>query len=178
MAGFVCLIADPARAPLDAELAQSVAEAVKAAPHWLAEAEACEFRVEDEHDASLLARAKSAVAGHAIDVCLVPAASRDVRLLVSDMDSTAITVECIDELADVLGLKGEVARITRRAMDGELDFRAALEARVALLQGLPVSVFEEVYRERVRPMPGVGTLVRTMRARHALTALVSGGFTP
>ena len=84
----------------------------------------------------------------------------------------------IDELADAVGVKAEVAAITRRAMNGELDFRAALEARVALLAGLPVTVFEEIYRERVRLMPGARTLIRTMRARGAVTALVSGGFVP
>ena len=79
---------------------------------------------------------------------MVPAQPREKRLLVSDMDSTMITIECIDELADAVGIRAEVAAITRRAMNGELDFRAALEARVALLAGLPVTVFEEIYRER------------------------------
>ena len=109
---------------------------------------------------------------------VLPADGRRKRLLVSDMDSTMITVECIDELTDYLGVKPEVSAITRRAMDGELDFVAALRARVALLQGLPVSVFDEVFRERVRLMPGARTLVRTMRAWGACTALVSGGFVP
>ena len=94
------------------------------------------------------------------------------------MDSTAITVECIDEVAGALGIQAEVAAITRRAMNGELDFRTALGARVALLAGLPVAVLGEIYRERVRLMPGAATLVRTMRARGATTALVSGGFAP
>jgi phosphoserine phosphatase len=94
------------------------------------------------------------------------------------MDSTIITIECIDELADFSGLKAEVAAVTRRAMNGELDFAAALEARVALLAGLPDAALDEVIRERLRLMPGAVTLVRTMRARAgALTALVSGGFT-
>jgi phosphoserine phosphatase len=94
------------------------------------------------------------------------------------MDSTMITVECIDELADYLGVKPEVSAITRRAMDGELDFVAALQARVALLEGLPVEVFDEVFRERVRLMPGARTLVQTMRSWGARAALVSGGFVP
>ena len=80
------------------------------------------------------------------------------------MDSTVITIECIDELADFAGLKTEVAAVTRRAMNGELDFVAALEARVALLAGLPEGVMAEVIRERLRFMPGAATLVRTMRA--------------
>lgn len=112
------------------------------------------------------------------DVVVLPAEGRRKRLLVSDMDSTMITVECIDELADYLGVRAEVSAITRRAMDGELDFLAALRARVALLAGLPVHVFEEVFRERVRLMLGACTLVRTMRAWGACTALVSGDFAP
>jgi phosphoserine phosphatase len=94
------------------------------------------------------------------------------------MDSTVITVECIDELADYLGVKAEVSAITRRAMNGELDFVAALQAREALLEGLPVEVFDDVFRERVKLTPGARTLVRTMRSSGARAALVSGGFVP
>jgi phosphoserine phosphatase len=112
------------------------------------------------------------------DHAVLPASARRKRLLVSDMDSTIITIECIDELADFAGLRDEVAAVTRRAMNGELDFAAALRARVALLAGLRESAFAEVIRERLTLMPGAVTLVRTMRARAgALTALVSGGFT-
>ena len=110
------------------------------------------------------------------DANVVPAAGRRKRLLVADMDSTIIGVECIDELADFAGLKGEVSAITEAAMRGELDFEAALIARVALLKGLPASVLEECYAERVRLNPGARTLVRTMAASGAETALVSGGF--
>ena len=98
------------------------------------------------------------------------------RLLIADMDSTIIRVECIDELADFAGVKPEVAAITERAMRGELDFEAALDARVALLAGLPEAVLSECYAERVRLNPGARTLVRTMAALGAATALVSGGF--
>ena len=110
------------------------------------------------------------------DANVVPAAGRRKRLLVADMDSTIIGVECIDELADFAGLKGEVSAITEAAMRGDLDFEAALIARVALLKGLPASVLEECYAERVRLNPGARTLVRTMAASGAETALVSGGF--
>lgn len=111
-----------------------------------------------------------------IDANLVPAEGRRKRLLIADMDSTIIAVECIDELADFAGLKAEVSGITERAMRGELDFEAALDARVALLKGLPESVLAECYAERVRLNPGARTLVRTMAAQGAETALVSGGF--
>jgi phosphoserine phosphatase len=93
------------------------------------------------------------------------------------MDSTMITVECIDELADYAGLKAEVAEVTERAMRGELQFEAALRARVALLEGLDDSAIDRCREERVRLMPGARALVRTMRRDGALTILVSGGFT-
>ena len=111
------------------------------------------------------------------DVVIQPAAGREKRLLVADMDSTMISVECIDELADYAGLKPEIAAITEAAMRGELDFEAALDARVALLKGLDAGVIDRCLAERVRLMPGATTLVRTMRARGARCVLVSGGFT-
>jgi phosphoserine phosphatase len=178
MSSVVCLIADPPRAPLAGALAGEVGRALGAPPRWLADAEACEFPIEDDARVVLERRVQEVVAGTALDVAVVPAAERIKRVLVSDMDSTVITVECIDELADLAGIRSEVARITRRAMNGEIDFRAALEARVALLAGLPVAVLDEIYRERVRFMPGARTLIRTMRALGAITALVSGGFVP
>ncbi len=111
------------------------------------------------------------------DVIIQPAAHREKRLLVADMDSTMIQCECIDELADFAGLKAEVAAITEAAMRGELDFAAALDARVALLAGLDAGVIDRCLAERVRLTPGARTLVRTMRARGARCVLVSGGFT-
>ena len=116
-----------------------------------------------------------AVAG--CDANVVPSAGRRKRLLLADMDSTIIDVECIDELADFAGVKAEVAAITERAMRGELDFEGALIARVALLKGLPESALARCYAERVRLNPGARILVRTMAAHGAETALVSGGFT-
>jgi phosphoserine phosphatase len=104
-------------------------------------------------------------------------AHREKRLLIADMDSTMITVECIDELADYAGLKEEVAAVTERAMRGELDFAAALTARVALLKDMEESVLDLCRRERVRLTPGARALVRTVRARGCHTVLVSGGFT-
>jgi len=112
-----------------------------------------------------------------IDIVVQPAEGRAKRLLIADMDSTMITVECIDELADYAGLKPEIAAVTEAAMRGELDFVAALEARVALLKGLDERVIERCLAERVTIMPGAVALVRTMKARGALAILVSGGFT-
>lgn len=113
-----------------------------------------------------------------VDVILQPLDGyRHRRLLVSDMDSTIIQQECIDELADELGLKAQVSEITERAMNGELDFKEALRERVALLRGLEVTALERVYTDRITLMPGAKTLVQTMREDGAQCLLVSGGFT-
>ncbi|WP_118135340.1 phosphoserine phosphatase SerB [Oceanicella sp. SM1341] len=120
---------------------------------------------------------RAVLAGEPLDLNTVPAANREKRLLIADMDSTMIPVECIDEIADFAGVKPQVSEITERAMRGELDFEAALRARVGLLKGLPESVLEETYTSRISLNPGARTLVRTMAGRGAVTALVSGGFT-
>jgi len=112
-----------------------------------------------------------------IDVVIQPAAGRRKRLYLTDMDSTVIDQECIDELADFAGLKDHVAKITERAMNGEIAFEPALRERVAVLKGLPVSVVDEVIEKRITLMPGGRTLTATMRAHGAHTCLVSGGFT-
>ena len=112
-----------------------------------------------------------------IDVNCLPAAGRRKRLLLADMDSTMIGQECIDELADLAGVGAEVAAITDRAMAGEVGFEGALEARVALLAGLPEAAIERVIAERLTLTPGGAALVATMRARGARCVLVSGGFT-
>ena len=138
---------------------------------WVEEGEAIDLHVPDN-------AAREALQGwEGCDVVVQPAATRAKRLLVADMDSTIIGQECIDELADYAGFKPEVAAITERAMQGELDFAAALTERVALLRGLPVATIADCLAERIRPNPGAATLVKTMRAQGAHTELVSGGFT-
>ncbi|VXC76058.1 phosphoserine phosphatase SerB [Sphingomonas sp. AX6] len=111
------------------------------------------------------------------DVIVQPARGREKQLIVADMDSTMITVECIDELADYAGIKDQIAEVTEAAMRGELDFAAALDARVALLKGLEESAIDRCLAERVRDSIGASTLIRTMRSRGARSVLVSGGFT-
>ncbi len=113
----------------------------------------------------------------AIDVIVQPEEGRAKALLVADMDSTMITIECIDELADYAGIKPQIAEVTERAMRGELDFAEALRARVALLAELDEARIDQCREERVKIMPGAKALIRTMRARGAHTVLVSGGFT-
>ena len=102
---------------------------------------------------------------------------RDVGVVAMDMDSTLITIECIDEIADFKGIKPEVAAITGSAMRGEIDFAQSLERRVALLAGLPVADLERVYEERLRISPGAARMLAAFKAAGAITALVSGGFT-
>ena len=97
-------------------------------------------------------------------------------LFISDMDSTMIGQECIDELADFAGLKDRVAAITERAMQGELDFESALRERVGLLAGLATSAIDECLASRIRPMPGAKSLVETLKAKGCRTVLVTGGF--
>jgi phosphoserine phosphatase len=113
----------------------------------------------------------------ATDVIVQRTSDRRRRLIVADMDSTMITVECIDELADYAGIKQEIAAVTERAMRGEMDFEDALRGRVALLKGLEESAIERCLAERVRIMPGAKRLVRTIRENGGMAVLVSGGFT-
>lgn len=112
-----------------------------------------------------------------LDWCLQPAEGRKKKLLLADMDSTMITVECIDELADFVGLKDKVSEITEAAMRGELNFESALTERVALLEGLTEEKLAECYSDRIELMPGGRALIQTTKANGAYTALVSGGFT-
>ena len=111
-----------------------------------------------------------------VDVFVQAEESRFKRLLVADMDSTIVGQECLDELADFAGLKREIAEITERAMQGKLDFKAALRERVALLSGLDEEAIGRCLAERVVPNPGAATLVRTMRVGGARAILVTGGF--
>jgi len=116
---------------------------------------------------SALTVARRIAEGAALDVNLVATEKRRKKLLVADMDSTIITVECLDELADMAGLKPQIAAITERAMRGELEFETALKERVGMLKGLHLSALEKTYAERVRLNPGAKSLLATMRANGA-----------
>ena len=130
-----------------------------------------------DDDKAIAERLRSALQGLPIDTVVQPLAGRRKTLFVADMDSTMIGQECIDELADYVGLKAHVAAITERAMRGEIAFEPALRERVALLKGLPVAVIEEVIAKRITLTSGARTLLATMRAKGAYSCLVSGGFT-
>jgi len=137
---------------------------------------AVDWLIEADEVSPLRDAAREAVAGLPVDVCVQPFVGRRKRLFIADMDSTIIGCECLDELADFAGVKAEVAAITERAMRGEIAFEGALRARVAMLKGLPTSVLDQCYRERVRLNPGAATLVRTLSAHGVHCLLVSGGF--
>lgn len=128
-------------------------------------------------DGELRQEAAAAVAELPVDWALVPVEGRRKKLLVADMDSTIINVECLDELADFAGLKAEIAAITERAMRGELEFEPALIERVSKLKGLAIDALQRTYDERVRLNPGAATFVKTMAKHGARCVLVSGGFT-
>jgi phosphoserine phosphatase len=140
------------------------------------EGAATDVILEADDLAAVRAALQAPMAGQSLDWCLQPLAGRKKRLLVADMDSTIINVECLDELADFAGLKAEISVITERAMRGELAFEGALRERVAMLKGLPVAALQQAYDERVRLNLGARTLVRTMAANGARCVLVSGGF--
>jgi phosphoserine phosphatase len=112
----------------------------------------------------------------AIDAITTKARGRRKGLLVADMDSTIVTSETLDELAAYAGLQAEIAAITRRSMNGEIDFASALRERVAMLKGLKLDALEQTWA-KTQLTPGARELVATMRAHNATTALVSGGFT-
>ena len=115
--------------------------------------------------------------GLVINVALPALKLSDFKLIAFDMDSTLINIECIDEIADAVGRKAEVAAITEAAMRGEItDFKDSLRRRVALLKGVSVASMEEVYRERLRLNPGAAELVRACRDAGLKVLLVSGGF--
>ena len=178
MAFVATLISDP-RAPAITEALLRAARQALGTEHP-AHRLHCEFAADllfdgaEAHAAAL----RAALAGEPIDIVVQPAARhRRKRLFLADMDSTMIGQECIDELADYVGHKSEVAAITERAMRGETAFEPALRERVALLKGLPVGVINEILESRITLAPGGRTLVRTLRAHGARTCLVSGGFT-
>jgi phosphoserine phosphatase len=126
---------------------------------------------------TLMQQLRNVVGAATVDIVVQPEQGRRKKLLVADMDSTMIGQECIDELADHVGVKDHVAAITERAMRGDIEFAPALRERVALLKGLRATAVDEVIDERIRLTSGARTLVATLRGNGAYTCLVTGGFT-
>ncbi len=178
MSFVATLISRPDRRAISEDTAHKAAEAVGAsAIDWLDEAVACDLVLPEAlspEDAD--ARLRDLLALVPVDIAVQDAAARRKKLLIADMDSTMIDQECIDELADEIGIKEHVAAITARSMNGEIAFEPALRERVALLKGLATSVIGEIIEKRITLASGGRELVATMRAAGAWTALVSGGF--
>jgi phosphoserine phosphatase len=173
MPQILTLIANRAAGSLSAATIARMRDAVAGGePIVLSPDEAADIPL---HAAPDMEAVRAALGGGAIDAIATTPENRRKRLLVADMDSTVVTGETLDELADFAGLKPRIAAITARAMNGELDFKAALRQRVAMLRNLPLDALERTW-ERVRLTPGARTLVATMRANGAYAALVSGGF--
>jgi phosphoserine phosphatase len=170
------LLTDPARPALDRPTVESLRNAWGGgAVLWLDPGVAAEFAL-PERPAKLW-QVWQDLQALGVDLAVQPTADRRKRLLLADMDSTMIRQECIDELADRAGVGARVAAITARAMNGEIDFEAALRERVGLLAGLDEGVIAEVLATRISFMPGGRVLVATMKANGGHAALVSGGFT-
>jgi phosphoserine phosphatase len=173
MTHVLTLVANRAATTLTAAIIARVRDATGGgAAETLASGEAADIELPAAPD---MASVRTVLDGAAIDAIATSAEGRRKALLVADMDSTIVTGETLDELADFAGLKDRITAITARAMNGELDFKAALRERVAMLRGLPVDALERTW-QRVRLTPGARELVATMRAHGAFAALVSGGF--
>src|SRR5882724_7089571 len=174
------LICNPANPALDSTIVDGARAVLPSSgpAQWLFNEVAVDIPFTSSDDIGAIAdRLRAARGDLPIDIVVQPQIARRKKLLLADMDSTMIGQECIDELADFVGLKAHVAAITERAMRGEIEFEPALRERVALLKGMPVSVVDAVLAKRITPTPGGRELVMTMRAHGAYTCLISGGFT-
>ena len=174
MSHILTLIADREATTLSPATIARVREAVGGGvPDILSPGEAADIPLDRAPD---MDAARAALHGALIDILAVPRRGRRKALLIADMDSTIVTGETLDELAAYAGLKEQIVAITKRSMNGEMDFATALRERVAMLKGLSLSALDRTW-EGVRLTPGARELIATMRAHNALTALVSGGFT-
>ncbi len=182
MSSVLTLIADPARRKLCAETVETASAALRAAgatlapADWLAPEEACDLPFAELAPPAAERAVRDALGALPLDLAAQPVAGRRKGLLIADMESTIIGEEMLDELAEAVGLRAEIAEVTARAMAGELNFEEALRARVAKLAGLPLTTVEQA-AERMTFNPGARVLVRTLEAAGVRCALVSGGFT-
>ncbi|MCT4656482.1 MAG: phosphoserine phosphatase SerB [Cohaesibacter sp.] len=180
MSFVLTAISAPAQPAITADLVTTIQSIIKIehSLSWLQEGVACDFILPANADVTnLRAEIKSAIADAPVDITIQPLEGRRKSLLLADMDSTMIQQECIDELADEVGLKDSVSSITARAMRGEIEFEPALKERVSLLKGLNLSIVDKLFSDRITYTPGGKTLIQTLKANGAYCALVSGGFT-
>jgi phosphoserine phosphatase len=181
MPQVLSLIADPQKSPLQKKQVDAATSALAAmgaqldSGNWLAGNQAWQVEI-DTCPADALTQLRQMADSWPVDINIVPTINMRKKLLVADMDSTMIEQECIDELAEAAGVGDAVRAVTKRAMNGELEFEDALRERVAALEGLPASVIGEVIDTRITLMPGGAQLITTMRQQGARCALISGGF--
>lgn len=180
MSFVAVLISHPDHPAVTRDLANKAVEALgasSAALRWLDAGIACDFDLlKDAHRDEAMKTLRAIVGDEPVDIALVDGINRRKRILIADMDSTMIDQECIDELADVVGIKPYVAAITARAMNGEIAFEPALRERVALLRDLDEAVIDQLIAQRITLASGGKALIATMNANGAVTMLVSGGF--
>ena len=179
MSYVATLIANPNNPVLNQQLGEDAAKAVGASQlYWLADGIACDIPLPSNTNCDQARQQISAIIANApIDITIQAVETRRKKALIADMDSTMIDQECIDELAVFAGVYDKVAAITKRTMNGELDFETSMRERVAMLGGLDVAIIDQVIKEKITLASGGKTLVQTMRNDGAYTALVSGGFT-
>ncbi len=173
------LIADIAQGPLRSVHPEMVCARlnIDCKPDWLAQDQACDLIFPSTLSAAqITAKAHAALQGTTIDAVCTPAQNRRKRILISDMDSTIINQECIDELGDAIGIGPQIRTITQSVIDAKIGFPEALRQRMALMKGMDYSLLERVYNERITLQAGARTLVGTMRKHGAYCILVSGGF--
>ena len=178
---FLVLTAPPGAGVLTADLVSRIADILASArsPNVLGDAEAVEFGLSETNETSeqdVENAVRQCLGSAPVDINIVAAAERHKQLLVADLESTIIEQECLDELAADFGIREKMVDITARAMRGELDFELSLRERVAMLTGLPVSVLQTLYDNRISLMPGAATLLATLNANATTCGLVSGGF--
>lgn len=175
----ITLIGNAQTNPLRPETITLVSRALNIAPQedWLGKNEACDLFFDSQTDAATFNKqAHVALQGSGIDAVCMPAVGRRKKLLISDMDSTMINQECIDELGDAIGVGDKISHITQAVVSGDIGFSDALRQRLALMKGMEYELLDRVYKERITLIDGARTLVQTMRKHGAYCILVSGGF--
>ena len=177
MSHILTLISDAAKGLVDNNLMSDIAAFLALPPEWqvLAPSHAAQIKLPTLSQVAQ-EKLRARYADTAIDL-IITTNNDKKQLLVADMESTIIEQECLDELADKVGIRDKIADITERAMRGELAFEPALRERVKLLQNLPITTLEDIYNESVTLMPGAQTLIATLKQNGTYCALVSGGFT-
>lgn len=179
----ITVVGDITKQALDQAVIDSITQTLGtngaeiASVNWLSPSIACDIFVENT-DATIINEIIGRTIGdQPFDFIVQPEANRRKKMIISDMDSTIIQQECIDEIADFAGIKEQISDITERAMNGELDFAEALRERVSLLKGLPEGTLAAAYEKKITFTPGAKALVQTMRKNGSFCLLVSGGFT-